>query len=318
MNETATRASNLPGIMLPPENLDLTAVQQRWADAVYLSKHTELGNADIAFAIGCGMTARGVTHALKQAEQVAANQMKGRAPLHGDEPSLDEVSQIDAPETNEKPVEAVDAPAAAEIPSALPKTDVAKLQQISMSEPAGIWTEARVGLLRHFLASGCTASEIAAEIPRAQFTRNAVIGKVNRIGLSLGHRKSPAAPLRKPRARPTLPRLSAPRSSAESQPTPPKKLVRRVARDLTDGDDMLAPTEMTDLPADTVASEGMTLMQLRVRCCRWPRGDVGTEEFRFCGADTGSPDEVYCSRHAQIAYQPRERSRHYDARVRRV
>src|SRR3954464_10249800 len=62
------------------------------------------------------------------------------------------------------------------------------------------WTDERVELLKKLWADGLSASQIAAEL--GGVTRNAVIGKVHRLGLA-GRAKSPssAAPRpRKPRA----------------------------------------------------------------------------------------------------------------------
>jgi GcrA cell cycle regulator len=56
-----------------------------------------------------------------------------------------------------------------------------------MSE-AGAWTDERVELLKKLWNDGLSASQIAGEL--GNVTRNAVIGKVHRLGLS-GRAKSP-------------------------------------------------------------------------------------------------------------------------------
>src|SRR5436309_13039421 len=69
------------------------------------------------------------------------------------------------------------------------------------------WTDERVEMLKKLWADGLSASQIAAEL--GGITRNAVIGKVHRLGLS-GRAKSPssAAPRpRKPRAHPHMLRV---------------------------------------------------------------------------------------------------------------
>ena len=58
------------------------------------------------------------------------------------------------------------------------------------------WTEERVELLKKLWADGLSASQIAAQL--GGVTRNAVIGKVHRLGLS-GRAKSPSSMV--PRAR---------------------------------------------------------------------------------------------------------------------
>ena len=68
------------------------------------------------------------------------------------------------------------------------------------------WTAERIEQLRNGVTSGLSCSQIAAEIG---VTRNAVIGKIHRLGLSPGR---PAAP-----ARSCPPRARQPRSSPQRQ-----------------------------------------------------------------------------------------------------
>ena len=58
------------------------------------------------------------------------------------------------------------------------------------------WTDERVELLKKLWADGLSASQIAAEL--GGITRNAVIGKVHRLGLS-GRAKSPSSASPRPR-----------------------------------------------------------------------------------------------------------------------
>ena len=58
------------------------------------------------------------------------------------------------------------------------------------------WTDERVELLKKLWADGLSASQIAAEL--GGITRNAVIGKVHRLGLS-GRAKSPSSAAPRPR-----------------------------------------------------------------------------------------------------------------------
>jgi len=169
-----------------------------------------------------------------------------------------------------------------------------------MSE-AGAWTEDRVELLKKLWNDGLSASQIAGEL--GNVTRNAVIGKVHRLGLS-GRAKNPgsAAPRpRKPVARTPSHPMASPAASSG----------------MTRGNTALAPqfspeaeaepqVERLPVVAEEVVvpfSERVTIMELREYMCRWPMGDPTTAEFRFCGgrSATGMP---YCAHHARIAYQP--------------
>ena len=63
-----------------------------------------------------------------------------------------------------------------------------------------MWTDERVELLKKLWADGLSASQIAAEL--GGITRNAVIGKVHRLGLS-GRAKSPSSTAPRPSINPS-------------------------------------------------------------------------------------------------------------------
>ncbi len=151
------------------------------------------------------------------------------------------------------------------------------------------WTDERVELLKKLWADGLSASQIANQL--GGVTRNAVIGKVHRLGLS-GRAKStrPAAP------RPKRTR-SAPRSGA-SRPQTVGSAALKMQPDASPAPDP-APLPDVVVPMSRRAS----IMQLNDRTCRWPIGDPSSDDFHFCGcpSDPGSP---YCEYHARIAYQP--------------
>jgi GcrA cell cycle regulator len=151
------------------------------------------------------------------------------------------------------------------------------------------WTDERVELLKKLWSDGLSASQIAAEL--GGITRNAVIGKVHRLGLS-GRAKSPA-------------------SSAPRQRKPRQTHMLRVARPAAmRGNTALAysydyEAEAEPAPVENVVPMGQrrTLLQLNEETCRWPIGDPATADFYFCGGKsvTGVP---YCAYHCRIAYQP--------------
>jgi len=169
---------------------------------------------------------------------------------------------------------------------------------------AGAWTDERVELLKKLWNDGLSASQIAAEL--GSVTRNAVIGKVHRLGLS-GRAKTPTA---------GTPRPATPRKAPTRSPSHPMGNGQGASQaSMTRGANALAPqyapeidaeAEQTPAPSEDVVipfSERVTIMDLREYMCRWPMGDPTTPEFRFCGGRslTGMP---YCGYHARIAYQP--------------
>jgi GcrA cell cycle regulator len=161
---------------------------------------------------------------------------------------------------------------------------------------AGItWTDDRVEQLKKLWSDGLSASQIAAEI--GGVTRNAVIGKVHRLGLS-GRGKTKAASSQRPRkvtrspSAPTpITQQPAPRSTVMLAPVP-APLAIDAPQETALADDVAIPM-----------SERVTIMDLRESMCRWPMGDPTKPEFRFCGARSvsGMP---YCNHHARVAYQP--------------
>jgi GcrA cell cycle regulator len=155
------------------------------------------------------------------------------------------------------------------------------------------WTEERVALLRRLWEDGQSASKIAAQL--GGVTRNAVIGKVHRLGLA-GRVKAGEETV--------VTALKAPEPEkvvavAAQEPAP--VVSHRPAPEFPP---VVAPARpaVVDHAAIPV-SQRVTIMDLRESMCRWPLGDPTTPDFRFCGARsiTGLP---YCTHHAEIAYQP--------------
>ena len=156
------------------------------------------------------------------------------------------------------------------------------------------WTEDRVEILTKLWAEGLSASQIAGRL--GGVTRNAVIGKVHRLGLSGRATPSRAARPKPRRTRePSHPSgLTAYRTAgatALKADTPPEKDPLPLP--------VPAPIREVELPP----GERCSILQLSDRTCRWPIGDPGSEDFCFCGS-TPKPGEPYCEHHVEIAYQP--------------
>src|ERR1700756_3191542 len=151
------------------------------------------------------------------------------------------------------------------------------------------WTDERVENLKKLWTDGLSASQIAAEL--GGITRNAVIGKVHRLGLS-GRAKSPTSAAPRPR-----------KARAHSH-------MLRGSRPAIRGNTALAhayEVEVEPEPelVDNIIPLGQrrTILELTEETCRWPIGDPGSPEFFFCGGHTiaGLP---YCAYHSRVAYQP--------------
>ena len=158
-----------------------------------------------------------------------------------------------------------------------------------------MWTEERVELLKKLWAEGLSASQVAKQL--GGVTRNAVIGKIHRLGLS-----GRATTNRAPRARPAAPRAAAPRpqQTATARPAAVKE-----TPSLPD------PEPQIQMPVEISPGMLATVLTLTEHTCKWPIGDPGTEGFHFCGhkADAAQP---YCTAHARLAYQPVQPRRRTD------
>ena len=164
------------------------------------------------------------------------------------------------------------------------------------------WTEDRVATLTKLWADGLSASQIAKQL--GGVTRNAVIGKVHRLGLS--GRAKPSSPARKAAARKRAASKDARASSASPKPktkTARTPSVPRKPRVIAQA----APPPPPPLEAKLQANGTFaTILTITEHMCKWPIGDPGADNFRFCGRKT-DPEEPYCLAHSRVAYQPSRR-----------
>jgi GcrA cell cycle regulator len=151
------------------------------------------------------------------------------------------------------------------------------------------WTDERVDLLKRLWSEGLSASQIAGRL--GSVTRNAVIGKVHRLGLS-GRATTSRMKSHRPRTRmANVKRPVKPRFAQAGNPA-----VRAL---YMDAEAYVAPAEEIEIPL----AERKTIQTLSECSCRWPIGDPQTAEFHFCGR-TKVPALPYCEVHARRAFQP--------------
>ena len=188
------------------------------------------------------------------------------------------------------------------------------------------WTDERVDALRKLWAEGLSASQIAGQL--GGVSRNAVIGKVHRLGLEGRAAKAgkegggeepdapgsdaaggasadaadgatPVRPGDAPISDPVAVDPSAPDASTPDEPP----LVRPTP--LQADNDEGEPVPDADPGDDVVVPvpRRLKLVQLTERTCKWPIGDPMHDDFHFCGheAEEGRP---YCEYHSGLAFQP--------------
>ncbi len=172
------------------------------------------------------------------------------------------------------------------------------------------WTDERVALLKKLWTEGHSASQIASQL--GGVTRNAVIGKVHRLGLS--GRATPSRPVKKPPrlARPKPPRQKVAAQVAVADPKAAPVRTAAVAQAEKDAAAHLPPAILED-------GSTASILNIRDSMCKWPIGDPADASFAFCGrkAEGG----VYCAEHAKVAFQPakkRERKKEDFDYVRKI
>ena len=144
------------------------------------------------------------------------------------------------------------------------------------------WTDDRVATLTKLWADGLSASQIAKQL--GGVTRNAVIGKVHRLGLS--GRAKPSSPARKAAARKTA-ASSASRARAASKSKPKSVRAPSVPRAPRVVVKAPVPPPPPPLEAKPMSNgEFATIMTITEHMCKWPIGDPGADNFRFCGRKT--------------------------------
>ena len=145
------------------------------------------------------------------------------------------------------------------------------------------WTDERVETLKKLWLDGLSASQIAKQL--GGVTRNAVIGKVHRLGLS--GRATPSHPSRTTFKAPRPPRpitVQTPRTRS-LEPRPHHVPAVRAA-------------PYVELPGTA------TVLTLGAHMCKWPIGDPTSQDFTFCGRRTSDDASPYCLDHARMAYAP--------------
>ncbi|MRU16249.1 GcrA cell cycle regulator [Roseovarius sp. A21] len=186
------------------------------------------------------------------------------------------------------------------------------------------WSDERVELLKKMWGEGQSASQIAKEL--GGVTRNAVIGKVHRLGLSNRNGSGGAAaestkakPAAKPAAKPkpkaaakpaAAPKAEAPKPAEEDKPAAAAP-VSRAKQIIPAGQPLPPQPSANEIDPEALAkvseiekkAKKLSLMELTERTCKWPVGDPATEDFWFCGlpVQSGKP---YCEAHVGVAFQP--------------
>ncbi len=194
------------------------------------------------------------------------------------------------------------------------------------------WTEERVKKLTILWKSGNSASKIAIELGEG-VSRNAVIGKIHRLGLSERGSKSNLSREKKIDNKINDKNLTSdlelklPESDNTIEVSTPKKRKKRGRKpsiknlnsndynsnlnsetneksspDMGGVDNEIDKVALANMIEIEKKAKKLNLLELTEKTCKWPIGDPATSEFWFCGhpSEQGKP---YCETHISIAFQ---------------
>lgn len=167
------------------------------------------------------------------------------------------------------------------------------------------WTEDRVNMLKKLWSEGYSASQIAKAL--GETTRNAVIGKVHRLGIA----ERVATPKLQTK------KVQQEKSAVTRAPAKPVKAKPRKAPLVHRNENqILRPEQSETVPTrmELWAERPISLLELTLHTCRWPVGDPAHDDFHFCGGKVTTSD-VYCDVHKKVAYQPARKRKPRDGQM---
>ena len=194
------------------------------------------------------------------------------------------------------------------------------------------WDNTTLKKLKALMGKGLSTSEIGK---RLGLSKNAVVGKLNRLGWNAkasaaGASKTTTVRTKKTSSTTTTKNKTAPKVTATkktaSKETPKKAVVKPATKKtapVTTKEKKTATAtktpkvvEKAEKPAKTsskssaknlamhqrIIQHSLEMASLKPNQCRWPIGDPDSENFHFCGKTvfTGKP---YCYEHCRLAYQ---------------
>ena len=176
-----------------------------------------------------------------------------------------------------------------------------------------MWTEQTVETLKKFAFEGRSASWIAAALGAP--SRNAVIGKANRIGIKLNGGTGAASASERPPVDPPAPQIpwGRKRSTIEGEPRSGRRTPAEIAwgqadsrarrRAAVHSRGTMRADRWFYAEAEVGEMRRVGLAEIGEVECRWPLGDPTEEGFAYCGLPIAR-GHAYCAGHCRLAYRP--------------
>lgn len=191
------------------------------------------------------------------------------------------------------------------------------------------WDNATLKKLKALTGKGLSTAEIGK---RLGMSKNAVVGKLNRLGWNSKAGGAPAAEKPAPKKaaeKNTAPKKATAKTPAKKVATPKAAPAKKAAA--TPQKVAPAPKAKPQAPAkpapapkpapaektsgrggkslnknlamhQRIIQHSLEMANLKPNQCRWPIGDPDSEDFHFCG-DTVFVGKPYCYEHCKQAYQ---------------
>lgn len=170
-----------------------------------------------------------------------------------------------------------------------------------MIAPPPLWTEERIDRLKAMLERGLSAGQISEAF--ADVSRNAIIGKVHRLGLAFSrgwgqHETPAAAAARNLRpAPPRAPKPVAPRASVPAKVKAPRPETPALAEPPVDPTPKAWPK-----PA---GPEAVDILGLKAGICHMPLWGIEARSGLYCGKPVRAEGQRWCAACAQLVYEKR-------------
>lgn len=158
------------------------------------------------------------------------------------------------------------------------------------------WSEKDTESLKVCWAQGMPGSKIGHMLDN-HASRNAVIGKANRLGLTARKKSKEGAPSTRKSARPRKQKGDAPKREQHSTVRPIRHGRGVVLHESSSLDEIACESALD--PADIPLAQRKQFFDLRDHHCRFPYGNPGQANFFFCGANKVDGSS-YCASHASL------------------
>lgn len=159
------------------------------------------------------------------------------------------------------------------------------------------WTDKKIEKLKKLWEKGLSTAEIGKKL---DFSKNAIVGKVHRLGLS--NRTSPIKTSSKTTKKNTEVLSETKVKNTTKKTLKPVEAPLKTAKKETPH---IAKNESVKVSKVSLKNKkttaGLSLLELTSDLCCWPIDDINSENFHFCGKKVFK-NKPYCLEHCAIAY----------------